>query len=192
MSMDNISPADIAAVTGNNRNDTFGGDGWWILLLLLAFGGGFGNWGGGNNGFATRADINEGFALNGINTGIQGIQQGICDSTYRLSAQLADCCCQTQRAIDGVNYNMEKNTRAILEYLTQDKITTLQEENQALRFSASQDRQNALLTTAMTAQTNQILGVLNPTPIPAYTVPSPYGYANNYGYGNCGCGCGCN
>lgn len=72
-------------------------------------------------GLATRADINEGFALNGIENGIRGIQQGICDSTYALNNtitsgfsgvdrslcqmgyQLHDCCCQTQRAIDGVN-----------------------------------------------------------------------------------------
>lgn len=33
-----MSPADIAAVTGNNsNNDGFGGNnGWWIILLLLA------------------------------------------------------------------------------------------------------------------------------------------------------------
>lgn len=43
-----MSPADIAAVTGNNsNNDGFGGNnGWWIILLLLACNGGWGN----NNG----------------------------------------------------------------------------------------------------------------------------------------------
>lgn len=52
--------------------------------------------------------------------------------------------------------------------------------------AASQDRQNALLTTAMTAQTNQIINAVNPAPIPAYTVPNP----NAYAYG-CGCNTGC-
>lgn len=43
------SLADIAAVTGNNRNNDgmFGGDGWWaIIIFALIFG-----WGGFGNGF---------------------------------------------------------------------------------------------------------------------------------------------
>ena len=79
-----MTPADIAAVTGNNNrnNGMWGGD-WaaWIVLFLIfgIFGwggmgfGGFGGFGGGMRGanspgfqgYATRADINEGFALNG-------------------------------------------------------------------------------------------------------------------------------
>ena len=52
----NYSLADIAAATGNGRNDgMWGGDGcWWIILFLLfgmfgwgGFGGGFGGYGGG-------------------------------------------------------------------------------------------------------------------------------------------------
>lgn len=52
----NLSAADVAAVTGGNRNNGFGdGDGWWIILLALlfgwgrngAFGGGYGNGNGG-------------------------------------------------------------------------------------------------------------------------------------------------
>ena len=128
-----------------------------------------------------------------------------------LQTQLANCCCETREAIQGVNYNMAQNTcalqntmnnntrdiidsqnagtRAILDYLCQDKIATLTAENNDLRRAASQDRQNALLTTAMTAQTNQIIQAVNPTAIPAYVVPNPNAY---YGYG-CGCNssCGC-
>ena len=95
-----MSAADVAVLSGTaNRgcNDGFGGDGWgwiWILLIFGIFGGwgnGFG-FGGGNGangagfqGWATRADINEGFALNNIQSGITAIQQGICDSTYALN-----------------------------------------------------------------------------------------------------------
>lgn len=48
----NLSAADVAAVTGGNRGNGFGdGDGWWIILLALlfgwgrngAFGGGYGS-----------------------------------------------------------------------------------------------------------------------------------------------------
>lgn len=159
--------------------------------------------------------------FNGINTNIMqtgyGIQQAVnadtvanMQNTNALQSQIANCCCETREAIQGVNYNMatqanalqntmcnntrdiidsqQAGTRAILDFLTNDKIATLQAENNDLRRAASQDRQNALLTTAMSAQTNQIINAVNPAPIPAYTVPNP----NAYAYG-CGCntGCGC-
>lgn len=158
--------------------------------------------------------------FNGINTNIMqtgyGIQQAVnadtvanMQNTNALQSQIANCCCETREAIQGVNYNMATNTcalqntmnnntrdiidsqqagtRAILDFLTNDKIATLQAENNDLRRAASQDRQNALLTTTMAAQTQQIINAVNPAPIPAYTVPNP----NAYAYG-CGCNVGCN
>jgi hypothetical protein len=227
----NYSLSDIATVTNGNRNNgMFGGD-WsaWIILFLLfgLFGnngfGGFGGFGGGGGsgfqGFATRADINEGFALNGITNGITAIQQGICDSTYALNntinsgfhgveRQLADCCCGTQRAIDGVKFNLEKgfcdlgnvvnsgtrdilennnaNTRAILDFLTQDKIATLTAENQSLKLTASQANQNAVLMAAMDANKAEILrktGAECPTPAFVVQPPTPV----HFPYNNCGC-----
>ena len=219
----NYSLSDIAAVTDGNRNNgMFGGD-WsaWIILFLLfgmfgngwgGFGGGFGNGGGsGFQGFATRADINEGFALNGLQTGITAIQQGICDSTYALTGAIKDCCCTTQRAIDGVNFNMANgfnsvnqtvntatrdilennnaNTRAILDFLTQDKIATLTAENQSLKFQASQTAQNAFITANQEAQTATLLRRLGADcPTPAYVVQPPTPV--HFPYNNCGCGCG--
>lgn len=232
----NYSLSDIAAVTDGNRNNgMFGGD-WsaWIILFLLfglfgnngwgGFGGGFGNGGGsGFQGYATRADINEGFALNNLQSGITAIQQGICDSTYALNnaitggfnavnGNIADCCCQTQRAIDGVNFNMAKgfcdlsnvvntstrdilenqntNARAILDFLTQDKIATLTAENQSLKFQASQTAQNAFITANQEAQTATLLRRLGADcPTPAYVVqpPTPVHFPYN---NNCGCGSG--
>lgn len=124
-----------------------------------------------------------------------------------LGYQLQDCCCQTQRAIDGVNYNMatqscdtrntiqsatrdilennNSNTRAILDFLTQDKISTLQAENQSLKLAASQANQNSYLTATLDAQTSELIRRINPMPVPAYQVPAPY----PYNYGGCGCGC---
>ena len=259
-----VSLADIAAVTGNNRdNDGMWGNGaWWIVILLIFGWGGFGNNGWGGNGAGngyTDAAIQRGFdnqavlskldginngicslgydqlaQMNGINTNILqtgfGIQQAInadtvsgMQNTNALQAQLANCCCETREAIQGVNYNMATNTcalqntlnsntrdiidsqqagtRAILDYLCQDKIATLTAENNDLRRAASQDRQNALLTTAMTAQTSQILDAVRPTPVPAYPAASPCGLgnwspnvlANGYYNNGCGCntGCGC-
>ena len=234
-----------------------GGDGWGGLLGLIVvaslfgwggmggFGGGWGMGGAGLQGMATRADINEGFALNNITGGITAIQQGICDSTYALnnaitggfnatqmgmmqgfngvergfcdlSHQLSDCCCQTQRAIDGVNYNLatqtnalqtsmanstrdlidnqNANTRQIMDFLVQDKISALQAENQSLKFQASQAAQNAFITANQEAQTAELIRRLGrDCPVPAYVVPNPnccYGNPTGVGYGNSGCGCG--
>lgn len=217
----NYTLSDIAAVTDGNRNNgMFGGD-WsaWIILFLLfgLFGngyGGFGGFGGGGGsgfqGYATRADINEGFALNGLQTGITAIQQGLCDSTYALSGAIKDCCCQTQRSIDGVNFNIAKglcdlnnamntntrdllenqnsNTRAILDFLTNDKIATLTAENQSLKFQASQTAQNAFITANQEAQTATLLRRLGADcPTPAYVVQPPTPVHFPY---NTGCGCG--
>lgn len=139
-----------------------------------------------------------------------------------LQAQIADCCCGVQRAIDGVNYNMATNTcalqntmnnnardiidsqqagtRAILDYLCQDKISTLQNENQALRLAASQSNQNAVLMAAMDANKAEILRKTgSECPLPAYIVqpPQPVSFNTNcngqatFG-GNCGgCNSGC-
>lgn len=159
--------------------------------------------------------------FNGINTNIMqtgyGIQQAInadtvanMQNTNALQSQLANCCCETREAIQGVNYNMATNTcalqntmnnntrdiidsqqagfRSILDYLCQDKIATLTAENNDLRRAASQDRQNALLTTTMAAQTNQIIDAVRPTPVPSFPASNLYGYA--YGCG-CNTGCGC-
>lgn len=156
-----------------------------------------------------------GINTNVMQTGY-GIQQAInadtvanMQNTNALQSQIASCCCDVREAIQGVNYNAAQNTcalqntmnnntrdiidsqnagtRAILDYLCQEKISTLQAENNDLRRAASQDRQSALLTTAMNAQTQQIINSVNPTAVPAYVVPNP----NAYAYG-CGCNAGCN
>lgn len=77
--------SDIAAVTGNNNRGGFGDDYWWIILLFL-FGFGNNGWGNGNGGGATtREEIAYGFDMNGLENGIRGIQQGICDGFYAMN-----------------------------------------------------------------------------------------------------------
>ena len=234
------SLSDIAAVSGNSRNGNggWGDDGWWIILLFLFGLGGWGNNGFGGGGAGNARDaVSYGFDMNGLENGIRGIQNGLCDGFYEINtglltgfgntamsamqntnaitAQLSNmaaseaaCCCETQRLIERglceVNYNIltqsngintsiataardiiENNNngvRSILDFLTQDKIATLQAENQNLRLSASQQAQNAYLIDQ--------LG--NKAPIPAYVVANPYA---SYGYNTyyaSGCGCGCN
>ena len=250
-----MTPADIAACTGNSNNNGwgFGGDGaWWIIILLLfGWGGrGFGNgFGGGGNGCccnpcATQADLAAGFNnsavlanLNDLALGQAGIQQTLCQgfngvntaimqNGYNtqagfnsLSHQLADCCCGTQRAIDGVRYDMatqacetrntvqnatrdiidnaNANSRAILDFLTTDKINTLTAENQALRFQASQTAQNAFIGATIDAGVAELIRRTgNDCPQPAYVVqpPQPVTFPTNccgtVNYAGNGCGCG--
>lgn len=190
--------------------------------------GGFGG-GSGLQGMATRADINAGFQFNDLQNGIRGIERGLCDGFYGvqnglngIGHQISDCCCATQRAIDGVNYNMatqfanlnnticgstrdiidaqNAGTRAILDFLTQDKIATLTAENQSLKFAASQSRQNDYLAAVADAKTAELIRRLGADcPTPAYVVqpPTPVNFPVNacgnftgWNSGNCSCGNG--
>ena len=142
---------------------------------------------------------------NTLMNGFHGVDNAVCQLGYQtqqgfntLGHQISDCCCTTQRAIDGVNYNLStqtnaiqnamcnntrdiidnqnSNTRSILDFLVNDKLATLQAENQNLKLKASQAEQNTYL-----------INQLRPCPIPAYSAPNPFccytGYVNN----NCSC-----
>ena len=220
-----------------------------ILLLFgyngFGFGGrGFGGFGGGYGNPATQADLAAGFnnsavlsslndlklgqagiqqtmcqGFNGVNTtvlqGFNGVERGFCD----ISHQLSDCCCATQRAIDGVKYEMatqacdtrnaihnstrdiidnaNANSRAILDALNANYIRTLEQENNSLRLSASQSAQNAVLMAAMDANKAEILrktGAECPTAAYIVQPPQPVTFPTNccgtVNYAAGGCG-GC-
>jgi hypothetical protein len=225
---------EVPYVTNGNNNNNGWNDWSWIIGLAVVggifgnggfgFGGGFGNRGGYGFGgiaenyalatdFATierKLDgVNNGicdstFALNntittgnfntinaitqaaaGLNTalvqGFNGIDNAVCTLGYQnqagfnmLSRELADCCCTTQRAIDSVKYENAKNTcdiiragqdntRAILDYLTTEKISSLQAENSGLKAQISNDRQSAFIIDALAPK----------CPQPAYVVQPP-------------------
>lgn len=120
-----------------------------------------------------------------IQTGINSLQSGLCQLGYEnaqsaasiisaiqtgdasLSRQLADCCCATQRAIDGVNYNMERGFcnleramemkidiaqaenragfQGIRDYMTQEKIAALQTELQSAQLQISNNAQTTAI-----------------------------------------------
>lgn len=118
-------------------------------------------------------------------------------NTYMLNDSLKDCCCKTQSGFAQVAYNQatdtcaiqnsiatavrditdnaNANTRTLYDFLVNDKIANLQQENQALRLAASQERQN-----------NYLVNELRPCAKPAYITCNPY--TASYGIGNCGCG----
>ena len=232
MSYNEMSPADYAAVNGNN-NGMFGNDGWaWIILLVLfGYGRGFGFGGGCGAPCATQADVRAAvdqqtliskldsqtngladstYALNNaITNGFHSVDRGFCD----ISHQISDCCCSTKQAIGDVKYtiaqegcetrhamfnntrdiidNANANSRAILDFLTQDKIATLTAENQSLKFAASQSAQNAFITANQEAQTAELIRRLGrDCPVPAFVVPNPNCcYNPQVTFNGCG-GCG--
>ena len=147
------------------------------------------------------------YALNStLMSEFRGVDNAICTLGYQtqsgfngLSAQLAQCCCDNRAAIADVKYQMATescdtrraiadssrdiienqncNTRSILDFLVNDKLSTLQAENQELRLQASQAKQNAYL-----------VNELRPCPVPAYITCNPYAASYGFGYNN-GCGC---
>ena len=122
-------------------------------------------------------------------------QAALMQQLTAMQMQNQECCCNTQRSIEGVRYDMaaqacdtrntvqnatrdiidnaNSNSRAILDFLTQSKLSDLQAENQGLKLAASQAAQNSYLVSQ-----------LRPSPIPAYTVQNPY-CCNQFA----GCGC---
>ena len=164
------------------------------------------------------------YALNNaITNGFHGVDNAICNLGYNvqsgfngLSAQMAQCCCDTRAAISDVKYtianegcdtrhaiynstrdiidNANANSRAILDFLTQDKIATLTAENQSLKFQASQTAQNAFITANQQAQTAELIRRLGADcPTPAYVVqpPQPVTFPTNCcGQANYAGGCG--
>lgn len=159
--------------------------------------------------YALNNTIQGGFSANqmALSQGFNGVERGFCD----LSAQLAQCCCDNREAIAQVRYDMatqacdtrnviqtttrdiidnaNANNRAILDFLVQDKLDALRDENQELRRAASQDRQNAYFTTALQAQTSQLIDRIAPYPVPAWQVPNPNCCSQQYAWNGCGCGC---
>lgn len=215
--MDNGFAEGYAVGQGNsNGYGGYGAWGEWIWIVVLFALWGNGGWGFGNGGNGVSGEVQRGFDTSAIMGKLDGINSGICDGFYAVNSslltgfgntqtaimqngyetrsaisdlgyRLQDCCCQTQRAIDGVNYNMAKNTcditnainastQSILGYMTQEKISALQSENALLTAQLSQN-----------SQTNTIINALRPTPVPSFPA------SNLYGYGYCGRndGCGC-
>lgn len=168
--------------------------------------------------------------FNGVNTtvlqGFNGVGNAICNLGYNvqggfngLSAQLADCCCTTQRAIDSVKYenatnacaiqntiqnttrdiieNANANSRAVLDFLVQSKLADKDARIATLEGQVARAEQNAFITANQEAQTATLLRRLGAEcPQPAYVVqpPQPVTFPTNccgtVNYAS-GCNTGC-
>lgn len=198
--MENMSPADIKAVTGSD-GDGWGGGAWWIIILFLFvfMGGGWGmNRQSDFGQYATAASQQEilfGQQFGQINDRLTNIGNGICNLGYEVQGnigqlgkevalaqngtnmtvmqtgndiqrQLAECCCTTQRAIDGVNANIDAKFAALEKGRLEERISQLEHTNNQLYIK------------------EQLNGVVRyPTGYSYNAGPSPF--CN----GNSGCGC---
>lgn len=165
------------------------------------------------------------YALNNtIQQGFHGVDNAICTLGYQtqtgfngLSAQLAQCCCDTRGAIKDVNTGIERTGWNISKQIS-DCCCDLEKMNMQNRFDAQgyncntlqaidklgdriidymaaektqalRDENQALRLAASQAKQNQYLvDQLRPCPVPAYITCNPF--AASYGVGlNNGCGC---
>ena len=231
MGEDNMTLGYLMGQESNKNSDGLfgGGDGWLGLIVLVALlGGGFG---GGFGGFGGGGGIQSGFALNGLENGIRGIQQGLCDGFYAVNTGLltgfngiqsaiSGCCCETQRNIDSVRYdlatgfcnlgnaissqtrdiieNQNANYRSLMDFMVQEKLSSQAAKIASLENQVSQANQNAVIGARIDAGIAEVIRRTgNDCPIPAYVVPNPnccYGNPLGVGYngaGYSGYGSGC-
>lgn len=179
------------------------------------------------NGSMTRDQVSDGFSMQEIKNGIRGVQNGLCDGFYAqnttmlqgftglgrdlcqgfgtVGAAIAEnrfaaqqCCCETNRNIDSVRFQSEKNTCDITTAIHQEgeltraliNANTMQDLRDKLA-DRDRDLQSANFQLSQLSQTTNIVNSLRPTPIPAYITCSPYEaarYDRAFGYGN-GCNC---
>lgn len=176
-----------------------------LIVLLALFNGGFGGMGNGAyrgaEGWATQADIQRAVDLTSLQRGQADIMADVQRTNYEQIAAMKDaaynnlseirdvqnsvtagfaemqkCCCETLRAIDGINYNGAINTAAI----------------QATDTANTQKILDAISTNRIADMQNQING-LQLQLATAGMVRYPMGMMYNAGAspfcGNNGCGC---
>ena len=192
--MDNYSLADIRAATGADENGWGGSGAWWIIILFLfMFGMGGGGWGWGNRGndALTRAEMQQGFDTAEVTRKLDGLSYGLSDGFYaqnttmlngfagvtaavenaRFAAQ--QCCCETNRNIDSVRYDAQKNTC--------DITTAIHAEGEATRNMMQQNEIQQLRDRIQRAELRDAMcGVVR------YPMATTYTSG-----GNPFCGCGC-
>lgn len=189
----------------------------WIWAFNAFGGGGFGGFNNAAaNGALTRAELYDGFTMNNIERQIQGLQTGLCDGFYSMNTtnlqgfngisrdlctgfnginqninqarfDNQQCCCETNRNIDALRFQSEKNTCDIVNAIHQEGETTRALINQNTMQELRDQLQAAQLQLGNVAQTQTLINELRPCAKPAYITCSPYTTSFN----SCGSACGC-
>lgn len=202
-----LSPSDVALLNDRDGND-WGGNGsfFWVFALLLLAGGGLG-WNNNRDNVVTEADLctsqnfqnvqntlgqikDMGYTqssniFNAISTlgyqelqNLNGVNQNLMNRSYEMQQSIDNCCCTTQRAIDGVNYNVANQTAAINANTT----AQVQKVLDAIAGNRMADMQNQI--NALQLQ-NAMCGVVRyPQSSTYYAGNNPF-YNTNYNYNQC-------
>ena len=143
MTSSEMTPADIAAVTGNGMNNGFGYGGFseWIIILFLfaMFNGGWGN--NGNNGgvgglypwMNQSNQMSEGFRDQMLNTQMNGIQNSITSGFGDVQTALCGGFAGVNASIANAQMNDMQNMNALQAQLAQcccdNRLATCQTQN---------------------------------------------------------------
>lgn len=177
-----MTPADAAAVTGNN-DDGWGNGAWWIVVLFLFAFCGWGNRGNGEQP-VTEAGLCNAMNFSDLENAVGRLNDSNTAQFQQLGAAITSAAsqnalgqCETQRAIDGVNYNIATSAACINENTT----AQVQKALDAINGNRMADMQNQINQ----LQLNEALcGVVRFPNATTYTAGcNPY-FSNN--------GCGCN
>lgn len=103
-----MTPADIAAVTGNGDGFGNGNGAWWIILFLFALG--WGNNGYGNGGNGVDAYMQRGFDQSAVMNGINGLTTAV--SNGFANAEISRCNGMTN-VLQAMNTNQMATTQGM-------------------------------------------------------------------------------
>lgn len=116
MSLNEMSAADLAAITGNNNNNGFDSDMWVLILFFCLFGnngwnnGGWNNGGGNGGGYMpyVTSDVQRGFDQNAVMNGLGNVQNAVTSGFGDVQLGIAGVnqnICQTGNGIMGAVNN---------------------------------------------------------------------------------------
>lgn len=197
--------------------------------------GGMGGWGGMNGGGFLGAEIQRGFAEQNIIRKLDEQTYGLADATFSLNntmtqgfsqaelsrcnqqaalmqqlcamqADLQKCCCDIERGIDGVNYNMAmqtnnlqntmcNNTRDIIDATncgTRQILEALNNQRYEAKAAEAQQLRDQLFMCAIRengqANVNSVVNTLDPRAVPSYPACGPNGgrFAGGWNWGGWG------
>lgn len=98
--MNDMSVADVAAVTRNNDGWGDGSNSWiWIILVFACLFGGFGNFGG-NERTATTGDVQRGFDTQTLNSKIDALGTGLDSRLEGINGNMYTSAYENARLID--------------------------------------------------------------------------------------------
>ena len=195
-----LTASDVLALTRDNEADMWNNPFIYLVWLAVLGGGGlFGNRTAELQNAVTRSDLFEGFNNQDVNGQLRGITNGICDGFYAINSGLKDgfygiqgalaenrfaqqsCCCETNRNIDAVRFEGEKNTCAITNAIHAEGELT----RALINSNAMQDLRDKLeardrdimvrdFQLSQLSQTASLVNELRPCARPAYITCSPY------------------